>query len=234
MDGAGCSHGPGGAGTDSGTATLRRPAGPSHARYGWFRSRGGSASRPRHEKRPRGHPDVQVNDPAGQRAATGAHHVCGTQNGVRPVGPRRTPPLGKHKPPVFGIGDGMTHVILVVEDNERNLKLLRDVLEYSGYDVRAARTAEDGLALAASEPPDLILMDLQLPGIDGMEALRRLRESPQTADIPVVAVTAQAMKHDRERALEAGFDGYVEKPISVRAFPDQVRRFLSAKEVGTE
>ena len=128
----------------------------------------------------------------------------------------------------------MTHVILVVEDNERNLKLLRDVLEYSGFDVRAARTAEDGLALAASEPPDLILMDLQLPGIDGMEALRRLRESPQTADIPVVAVTAQAMKHDRERALQAGFDGYVEKPISVRAFPDQVRGFLSGERRGTE
>ena len=121
----------------------------------------------------------------------------------------------------------MTHVILVVEDNEQNLKLLRDVLEYTGYDVRTARTAEDGIALAVSEPPDLVLMDLQLPGIDGMEALRRLRESPRTADIPVVAVTAQAMKQDRERALQAGFDGYVEKPISVRAFPDQVRRFLS-------
>jgi two-component system, cell cycle response regulator DivK len=128
----------------------------------------------------------------------------------------------------------MTHVILVVEDNERNLKLLRDVLEYAGYDVRVARTAEDGITLAVSEPPDLVLMDLQLPGIDGMEALRRLRESPGTADIPVVAVTAQAMKQDRERALDAGFNGYLEKPISVRAFPDQVRRFLSGEEVETE
>ena len=128
----------------------------------------------------------------------------------------------------------MTYVILVVEDNERNLKLLRDVLEYAGYDVRVARTAEDGITLAASEPPDLVLMDLQLPGIDGMEALRRLRESSRTADIPVVAVTAQAMRQDRERALDAGFNGYVEKPISVRAFPDQVRRFLSGGEVGTE
>ena len=128
----------------------------------------------------------------------------------------------------------MTHVILVVEDNERNLKLLRDVLEYAGFDVRAARTAEDGISLAVSEPPDLVLMDLQLPGMDGMEALRRLRESPRTADIPVVAVTAQAMKHDRERALEAGFDGYIEKPISVRVFPDQVRSFLSGGQVGTE
>jgi two-component system cell cycle response regulator DivK len=77
-------------------------------------------------------------------------------------------------------------------------------------------------------------MDLQLPGIDGMEALRRLRESPRTANIPVVAVTAQAMKQDRERVLQAGFDGYVEKPISVRAFPDQVRRFLPGEEVGAE
>ena len=128
----------------------------------------------------------------------------------------------------------MTYVILLVEDNERNLKLLRDVLDYAGYDVRVARTAEDGITLAASEPPDLILMDLQLPGIDGMEALRRLRDSPRTAGIPVVAVTAQAMKDDRERALDAGFNGYIEKPISVRAFPDQVRRFLPGEEVGTE
>jgi len=128
----------------------------------------------------------------------------------------------------------MTHVILVVEDNERNLKLVRDVLEYAGYDVRVARTAEDGIALAVKEPPDLVLMDLQLPGIDGMEALRRLRENPRTADIPVVAVTAQAMKQDRERALEVGFNGYIEKPISIRAFPDQVRSFLSGGVEGTE
>ena len=128
----------------------------------------------------------------------------------------------------------MTQVILVVEDNERNLKLLRDVLEYAGYDVLAARTAEDGITQAVNEPPDLVLMDLQLPGIDGLEALRQLRQSPRTANVPVVAVTAQAMKQDRERALAAGFDGYVEKPISVRAFPDQVRKFLSGGEVGTE
>jgi two-component system cell cycle response regulator DivK len=128
----------------------------------------------------------------------------------------------------------MTYAILVVEDNERNLKLLRDVLEHAGYAVRVARTGEDGISSAVSEPPDLVLMDLQLPGIDGMEALRRLRESPRTAAIPVVAVTAQAMKHDRERALEAGFNGYIEKPISVRAFPDQVRGFLSGGQVGTQ
>src|SRR5262252_367128 len=234
MDGVWRARRSGEARANPGTAALRRPARPSHARYGWFRSRGGPASRPRHENRPRGHPDVQVNDPAGQRAATGAHHVCGTQNGVRPVGPRRNPPLGKHKSPVHGFGAGMTHVILVVEDNERNLKLLRDVLEYAGYDVRAARTVEEGITLAVDQPPHLVLMDLQLPGIDDMETLRRLRESPQTADIPVVAITAQAMKHDRKQALKAGFDGYVEKPISVRAFPDQVRGFLSGEKGGTE
>jgi signal transduction histidine kinase/ActR/RegA family two-component response regulator len=128
----------------------------------------------------------------------------------------------------------MTHVVLVVEDNERILKLMRDVLEDAGYDVRAARTAEEGLSLAANEPPNLILMDLQLPGIDGVEALRRLRESPATTHIRVVAVTAQAMKQDRERALDAGFNGYLEKPIKVLDFPDQVRRFLSDPEVGTQ
>jgi two-component system, cell cycle response regulator DivK len=128
----------------------------------------------------------------------------------------------------------MTHVVLVVEDNERNLKLLRDVLQYAGYDVRAAQSAEEAITLAVSEPPDLVLMDLQLPGIDGMEALRRLRENPRTADVPVVAVTALAMRQDRERALSAGFDGYLEKPISVRAFPEQVHSFLSGQGVGTE
>src|SRR5256885_15278895 len=234
MDGAWCTHGSGRASTDPRAATLRRFAGPSHARYGWLHSRGGPAGRPRHEIRPRGHPDVQVNDSAGEGATARADHIRGAQSGVRPLGPRRTPSLGQHKPPVPGSGVEMPPVILVVEDNERNLKLLRDVLEYAGYDVRVARTGEDAITLAVKEPPDLVLMDLQLPGIDGMEALRRLRDSPRTVDIPVVAVTAQAMKQDRERALDAGFNGYVEKPISVRAFPDQVRRFLSGGEVGTE
>ena len=128
----------------------------------------------------------------------------------------------------------MTHRILVVEDNERNLKLLRDVLEHAGYEVRTAGTAEEGITLAVSEPPDLVLMDLRLPGMDGVQALRRLRETPRTADIPVVAVTAQAMKQDREQALEAGFDGYVEMPIIVRGFPNQVRRFLPDEEVWTK
>jgi CheY-like chemotaxis protein len=122
-------------------------------------------------------------------------------------------------------------LILIIEDNERNLKLVRDVLQFNGFQTAEARTAEDGLALASASPPDLVLLDLQLPGIDGMEAFRQLRGSPPTAAIPVVAVTALAMKDDRERVLRAGFDGYLEKPISVRALPDQVRAFLTAAEL---
>ena len=116
--------------------------------------------------------------------------------------------------------------ILVVEDNPKNLKLVRDVLRFSGYEVIEATSGEDGVRLAASEEPDLILMDLQLPGIDGAEALRRIRASERTRGVPVVAVTAFAMDHDRDRAFESGFTGYVEKPISVRRLPQQVRDFL--------
>ena len=118
------------------------------------------------------------------------------------------------------------HRILVVEDNELNLKLVRDVLGYAGYEVVEARTGEQGVELAAECLPDLVLMDLQLPGIDGIEALRQLRASPLTQDVPVVAVTAFAMREDRERAFRAGFDGYVEKPFGVRELPAQVRSFL--------
>lgn len=121
-------------------------------------------------------------------------------------------------------------LILIIEDNERNLKLVRDVLQFNGFRTAEARTAEDGLVLANSCPPDLVLLDLQLPGIDGMEAFRQLRESPPTANIPVVAITAFAMKNDRERVLRAGFDGYLEKPISVRELPGQVRAFLTSEE----
>ena len=116
--------------------------------------------------------------------------------------------------------------ILVVEDNELNLKLVRDVLTYAGYDVVEARTGEQGVALATEHLPDLVLMDLQLPGIDGAEALRQMRSSPSTQTVPVVAVTAYAMKEDRERAISCGFDGYLEKPISARELPAQVHQFL--------
>jgi two-component system, cell cycle response regulator DivK len=121
-------------------------------------------------------------------------------------------------------------VVLVVEDNEKNLKLARDVLEFAGFIVHVATTGEDAVAQAKTSVPDLILMDLQLPGIDGHEALLQLRGDPGTSDIPVVALTAFAMRQDRDKAFTAGFDGYLEKPISVRSFPDQVRAYLPSKE----
>lgn len=117
--------------------------------------------------------------------------------------------------------------ILVVEDNPKNLKLVRDVLQFSGYEVIEATCGEDGVRLAALEQPDLILMDLQLPGMDGTEALRQIRESAAGGAVPVVAVTAFAMNEDRDRAYAAGFDGYVQKPISVRGLQQQVHDFLT-------
>jgi len=116
--------------------------------------------------------------------------------------------------------------VLLVEDNERNLKLARDVLEFAGFTVTVATDGEQAVAEATRTLPDLVLMDLQLPGISGHAALARLRSDPRTAGIPVVALTAFAMAADREQALSAGFDGYLEKPISVREFPDQVRSHL--------
>ena len=116
--------------------------------------------------------------------------------------------------------------ILVVEDNPLNLKLVRDVLEYQGFEVLTAISGEEGVAVASSSSPDLVLMDLQLPGIGGHEALLRMRSDPRCREIPVVAVTAFAMKDDIERADEAGFDGYIAKPISVRALPAQLAPFL--------
>lgn len=110
-----------------------------------------------------------------------------------------------------------------------NLKLVRDVLQVAGYHVVEAQSGEDGLRIAKEDPPDLVLMDLQLPGIDGAETLRRLREDTLGPDVPVVAVTALAMAEDRERAARAGFDGYVEKPISVRALPGQIEAFLTGR-----
>ena len=120
----------------------------------------------------------------------------------------------------------MTATVLVVEDNALNLKLVRDVLGHAGYRVLEAGDAERGIELARAEAPDLILMDVQLPGIDGVEALGRLRADPETAGIPVAALTALAMKEDRERCLAAGFDGYLEKPVSVPALAGQVAALM--------
>jgi two-component system, cell cycle response regulator DivK len=122
--------------------------------------------------------------------------------------------------------------VLVVEDNPRNLKLVRDVLDHSGYEVVAADTGEEGVRLAAETAPDLILMDLQLPGIDGAEALRRIRATPRGARVPVLAVTAFAMDADRDRALHSGFDGYLQKPLSMRDLVRQVGDLLDAGAPG--
>ncbi|HEY5881633.1 MAG TPA: response regulator [Nakamurella sp.] len=123
-----------------------------------------------------------------------------------------------------------TRRILVIEDNERNLKLVRDVLQYAGYDIIEARTGEHGVELARACPPDLVLMDLQLPGIDGQQAMQQLRDDSRTSHIPVVALTASVMNEDRTRVLEAGFDGYLEKPISVRDLPGQVQAILTGTD----
>jgi two-component system cell cycle response regulator DivK len=105
--------------------------------------------------------------------------------------------------------------ILIVEDNEKNMKLFRDVLQATGYSTLEATTREDAVELAFSDVPALVLMDVQLPGIDGVEALARLRRDERTESIPVLALTAQAMHGDRARFLGAGFDGYLSKPVNV-------------------
>ena len=112
--------------------------------------------------------------------------------------------------------------ILIVEDNEKNMKLVRDVLQAKGYATLEAVTGEDGVRLAAEHRPALVLMDIQLPGISGIEALKRLRADPATASIPVIAVTASVMASDRRNITDAGFDGYVGKPLHLREFLDAV------------
>jgi two-component system cell cycle response regulator DivK len=117
-------------------------------------------------------------------------------------------------------------LILIVEDNEKNRKLMRDVLQFKGYQTVETETAEEGIRLAQASHPALILMDLQLPGMDGIAALAALRADPRTKEIPVVAVTASAMTHNRPRILAAGFDGYQTKPINVKEFLQLVREVL--------
>ncbi len=117
-------------------------------------------------------------------------------------------------------------LILIVEDNERSRRLVRDVLRAKGYQTVESETAEDGLRLARQTRPALILMDIQLPGMDGVEALAHLRAHPETGGIPVIAVTASVMSHDRRKILAAGFDGYQPKPLNLREFLEAVRRML--------
>src|SRR5919197_314241 len=115
--------------------------------------------------------------------------------------------------------------ILIVEDNEKNMKLFRDVLQAAGYRTLEATTGGEAVALAAEHAPDLVLMDIQLPDIDGIEALGRLRADGRTAFLPVLALTAQAMEGDRERFLTAGFDGYLSKPVNLAEFVATVKRY---------
>ena len=121
-------------------------------------------------------------------------------------------------------------LVLIVDDNEKNLRLARDVLRFAGLQTLEASSAADGIRLAAVHIPDVILMDVRLPDMDGPAALVELRGEPRTAGIPVVAVTSSAMMGDRERLLSAGFDGYLEKPISVKEFADQVRAYIRPAE----
>jgi two-component system cell cycle response regulator DivK len=120
-------------------------------------------------------------------------------------------------------------VILIVEDNEKNMKLARDVLQSKGYATLEAITGEEGVRMAKERTPDLVLMDIQLPGINGMEALKQLRADPACARIPVVAFTASVTPTDRSLIAAAGFDGFLSKPVNLKEFLDTVPRLLEVK-----
>ena len=117
-------------------------------------------------------------------------------------------------------------LILIVEDNPKNLKLVRDTLQVKGYRTIDAGSGEEGVQLACNQRPALVLMDIQLSGISGIEAFRQLRADPTTHAIPVIAVTASVMAQERQKVMAAGFDGFQGKPISVRELPETVRQIL--------
>jgi two-component system cell cycle response regulator DivK len=119
---------------------------------------------------------------------------------------------------------------MIVEDNELNMKLFHDLLDAHGYRTLQTRTGMEALRLAREQRPDLILMDIQLPGMDGLTATRHLKADPTTRDIPVLAVTSYAMKGDEAKALEAGCSGYVTKPIDKRVFLEAVAKALANRE----
>lgn len=118
--------------------------------------------------------------------------------------------------------------ILIVEDNDKNMKLARDVLQSKGYATLEAVTGEDGVRIAIEKKPDLVLMDIQLPGINGIEALRRVRADPACARIPIVAFTASVTPADRSQISAAGFDGFLGKPINLKEFLETVKRLLGS------
>ncbi len=116
--------------------------------------------------------------------------------------------------------------ILIVEDNDKNMKLLRDILQHKGHATLEATTAEEGVQLAVRHRPDLVLMDIQLPGMDGITALRQIREQPVLDAVPVIAVSASVMPEDQRNIVDSGFDAYLTKPVSLKAFLAVVERFL--------
>jgi two-component system cell cycle response regulator DivK len=118
--------------------------------------------------------------------------------------------------------------ILIVEDNEKNMKLVRDILRHAGHATIEATTGEAGVRLAVERRPDLVLMDIQLPDIDGIEALRRIRADASLDAVPVVAVSASVMPDDQQKIVASGFDAFVTKPINLKPFLETVRRFLAA------
>ena len=120
-------------------------------------------------------------------------------------------------------------LILIIEDNEKNMKLARDVLQSRGYATLDAVTGEEGVRLAKEKTPDLVLMDIQLPGINGIEALRLLRADPETARVPIVAFTASVTPTDRTQITQAGFDGFLSKPINLKEFLETVQQVLESR-----
>src|SRR3989442_555649 len=165
------------------------------------------------------------------RCSRNCRHTC-----LRPVDQqarspgrpgRETPRRGPAEAKVTGRGDPMAgEPILIVDDNPVNLKVVQVLMAGEGYEVRAATDAEEALAVLRTFRPRLILMDIQLPGMDGLELTRRLKSDPATHDSIIVALTAYAMKGDEEKALSAGCDGYIPKPINTRTLPDMVAGYL--------
>ena len=127
-----------------------------------------------------------------------------------------------------------TEVVLVVEDDSKSRKLVRDLLTFKGYEIIEAETGEEGVDLAQERRPSLILMDIRLPGIDGIRALERLRAEVTTRGIPVMAMTASVMSGDRQRVLDAGFDAFLSKPINVKGFLAAVEQLLERHRSSTE
>ena len=119
-------------------------------------------------------------------------------------------------------------VVLIVEDNEMNMKLVRDVLQFKGYETLEATCGREGVRMCVEHLPDLVLMDIQLPDIDGLTAFKEIRANPRTQNIPVLVVTASVMPHDQQRIAASGFDAFISKPINVKNFVQTVGRFVAA------